>query len=69
MVLMSLTRLAQQLRTKGIWFGLARVKGSVLDSWKLAGAIDDVGSNRVFADVREAVEAGRASVGPASGSP
>jgi SulP family sulfate permease len=64
----SLTRLAQQLRTKGGWFGLARVKGSVLDSWKLAGAIDDVGSNRVFADVHEAVEAGRASVALAPGS-
>ena len=58
----SLTRLAQQLRERGIWFGLARVKGSVLDSWKLAGAIEDVGLNRVFADVSEAVEAGRASV-------
>ena len=60
----SLTRLAQQLRKKGIWFGLARVKGSVLDVWKLAGAIEDVGSNRVFADVHDAVKAGRASVAP-----
>ena len=63
-----LTRLAHKLRQKGIWFGLARVKGSVLDHWRLAGAIDDVGANRVFADVGEAVEAGRATVGPTSGS-
>ena len=64
----SLTRLAQQLRKKGIWFGLARVKASVLDSWELAGAIDDVGVTRVLADVNEAVEAGRASVALGFGS-
>jgi hypothetical protein len=51
--------LAEELRAKGIWLGLARVEGGVLGLWHRAGAIDAVGAENVFADVKSAVESGR----------
>jgi hypothetical protein len=42
---------------KGASLSLARVQPQILELWRRAGAIDAVGSGRVFKTVREAVEA------------
>jgi SulP family sulfate permease len=47
--------LAGELRSRGITLALARVQPAILELWTRAGAIDALGSHRVFDTVREAV--------------
>ncbi len=52
-----LTRLAAELRPRGIEIALARVQSGVLDLWRRAGTIDAIGGpQRVFHTVKEAVD-------------
>jgi MFS superfamily sulfate permease-like transporter len=49
--------IAGAFRTRGITLALARVEPSILALWTRAGAVDAVGTGRVFVTVREAVKA------------
>jgi high affinity sulfate transporter 1 len=51
-----LIELASELESKGATLVLARVQSSILDLWRRAGAIDAIGSERVFHTTAEAVE-------------
>jgi MFS superfamily sulfate permease-like transporter len=54
-----LIELAGELNSDGATLALARVQSSILDLWRRAGAIDAIGSERVFHTTAEAVEAVR----------
>ncbi len=52
-----LTRLAAELRPRGIEIALARVQSDVSDLWRRAGTIEAIGgTDRVFHTVKEAVD-------------
>jgi SulP family sulfate permease len=49
-----LISMAEEMRAKGLWFGIARVEGAILDRWERAGALDALGRDHVFVSVVEA---------------
>jgi SulP family sulfate permease len=52
-----LISMARQMKASGRWFAIARVESAIEDQWRRAGAIDEIGADRVFASVREAADA------------
>jgi SulP family sulfate permease len=56
-----LIELASELDSQGAILALARAQSSILDLWRRAGAIDAIGSERVFHTTAEAVEAVRSA--------
>jgi sulfate permease, SulP family len=52
-----LIELEGDLNSRGAILALARVQSSILDLWRRAGAIDAIGTDRVFHTTAEAVEA------------
>ena len=49
--------MAREMKASGRWFAIARVESAIEDQWRRAGAIDEIGADRVFASVREAADA------------
>ena len=43
--------MAREMKASGRWFAIARVESAIEDQWRRAGAIDEVGADRVFASV------------------
>jgi hypothetical protein len=52
-----LTQLVHTLRSAGIDFALADVRQPVIDMARRAGLLDELGSNRIFHTIDEAVDA------------
>ena len=54
--------MAREMKASGRWFAIARVESAIEDQWRRAGAIDEVGADRVFASVREAADVATRSI-------
>ena len=52
-----MAQIADELAAQGIGLSLARLETPILELWTRAGAIDAVGREHVYVDLRDAVAA------------
>lgn len=64
-----LTAMAQEMRVKHVWFGIARAEEDIVAMWERAGAVDAIGRDHVFEFVRAAVDAAKADAGRPASAP